>query len=75
MNVTFSKVKFFTIIYSINHPTQLQDILHIVIITDAIFATIKIFDLNIYSQQLHSITISKNLRVFFKKNSNNSINF
>ena len=34
-----------------------------------------IFDTSVYLYQLHSITISKNLREFFNKNPNNSISF
>jgi len=48
MNITSSKVEFFTIRHSINHATQLQDISYVIIIIDVIFATRKIFDLNIH---------------------------
>ena len=75
INITSMKTKLFAIRYGINHTTQLQDVAHTVIITDAILATKWIFDTSIHLYQLHSITISNVPRVFFNKNSNNSILF
>ena len=43
--------------------------------TDAIHATRCIFDSSSHLYQLHSITVSQDLRVFFNKSSNNSIAF
>jgi len=65
----------FTIRYRIDQAIKLQDISKIVVITDAIPATKQIFNTSVYLYQIHSITISKNFRNFFKKNSNNSISF
>ena len=75
MNITSTKAKLFTIRCEINHVVQLQDIAHIIVITDTIPATKWIFDTSIHLYQLHSITISKDLRDFFNKNPNNSIDF
>jgi len=75
INIISIEAKLFAIRCDINHATQIQDITHIIIITDAIPATKHIFNMSIHSYQLHSITISKDLREFFKKNSTNSILF
>ena len=75
INVTSTKAKLFAIRYSINCVTQIQDVKHIIIITDAIHAIKHIFDISIHPYQLYSITISKDLRDFFNKNSNSSILF
>jgi len=50
MNIASLEAELFTIRYGINYATQLQDISCIVIITDAIPAARKIFDLNIHPQ-------------------------
>ena len=47
----------------------------IIIITDVIPATKRIFDTSYYSYQLYSIAISSNLRRFFNKNPNNIVFF
>jgi len=73
-NVNFIKAELFTTKYGINHVTYLQDINHIIGITDAILAIKQIFNIIIHLYQLHSITILKNLRKFFNKSSNNSVN-
>jgi len=75
INVIFSEAKLFTIRCGINHATQLQDVLYIVVITNAIPVAKRIFDSKIHPQQLHSIAISKDLKAFSKKNLNNSIKF
>ena len=75
MNITSTKAELFVIRYSINHMPQLQDITHTVVITDAIPAAKWIFDISIYSHQLHSIAISNNFKAFFDKNSNSLILF
>ena len=75
INVTSTKVELFTIRYRINQAIQVPNIEQIIVITDAIPATRHIFDLSTHSYQLHSITISQDLRLFFNKNFNNSILF
>ena len=53
----------------------MQDITHIIVITNVISTTKYIFNMFIHLYQLHSIAIFKDLRCFFNKNSNNSILF
>jgi len=48
MNITFSETEIFAIKCNINHATQLQGILYIIVITDIIPATRRIFDMFIH---------------------------
>jgi len=75
INIMFTKAKIFAIRCGISQVSQMQDVTCIVIITDTIPAAKRIFDTSLYLYQLHSITISSNLRKFFNKNSSNSISF
>ena len=75
MNVTSTEAKLFAIRYCISQASQTQGIAYIVIITDAILATKRIFDISLYPYQLHSIVIFNNLKKFFNKNSSNTISF
>ena len=75
MNITSIEAKLFAIRCGINHAVQLQDVTHIIVITDVIPAAKWIFDSSVHLYQLYSITISKDLRCFFKKNLNNVIVF
>jgi len=75
INVLSTKAKMFAIRCGISHASQLQVITCIVVITDAIYTAKHIFDMFICLYQLHSITISNNLRKFFDKNTSNSILF
>jgi len=68
-------VELFTIRYGINQATSISNISCIIIITDFIYAAKKIFDSSLYSFQIHALLISGKLRVFFSKESNNSIEF
>jgi len=72
-NVNSIKTELFAIKCEINHATHLQDINHIIVITDTILAAKQIFDILIHPYQLHFITILKNLKEFFNKSSNNFI--
>jgi len=65
MNVILSEAEHFAIRCGNNYTFQLQDILCIVIVTDIIPAARKIFDSNIHPQQLHSVAISQDLKMFF----------
>lgn len=73
INGVSTKAELFAIKYGINYTTQMQDIIYIIVITDAIFITKHIFDMSIHPYQLHFITISNNLRDFLNKNSSNVI--
>ena len=75
MNVMSTKAELFVIRCRINWAIQMQNTAHIIIITDAIPAAKWIFDTYNHPYQLHSITISSDLRGFFQKNSSNSISF
>ena len=75
MNVLSIEAELFAIRYDISQTSQMQDVSHIVIITDTIYTTKYIFDMFIHSYQLQSIAISSNLRKFFNKSNSNSISF
>ena len=74
-NVNSTKAELFTIRCEINYAIHLQNVTHIIIITDAIPAARKIFNMSVHPYQLHSITILKDLKKFFNKDFNNSIDF
>ena len=75
MNIMSTKAELFTIRCGINCTTQIQDVAHIIIITDAIPAAKHIFNIFIHLYQLHSIAISNDLKGFFSINSSNLILF
>ena len=75
MNIIFTKAELFSIRCRINQAIQVPNIEQIIIITDAILVTRCIFNLSTHFYQLYSIAISQDLRVFFNKNSSNSISF
>jgi len=75
INVTSTKIELFSIRCEINQVIQVPNAENIIIITDTIHSARYIFDLSFHSYQLHSITISQDLRAFFNKSSNNSITF
>jgi len=66
MNVTSTEAKLLTIRCSINCTIHLQNIECIIVITDTIPVTKWIFNTSVHLYQLYSITISKNLKEFFK---------
>jgi len=75
MNIMSTEAEPFVTRCGINHASQIQDVAHIIIIMDIILAAKCIFDTSIHLYQLHSITILKDLREFFNKNSINLISF
>jgi len=75
INVTTTKAELFTIRCGINQAIDIPNIKHIVVITDFLYATKKIFDSSLHPYQIHSTAISQELRDFFKRDSNNHINF
>jgi len=75
VNVLFSEAKLFVIKYSINQTTNILGISKIVVITDLLHATWRIFNLSLHSYQIHVAFMSNELRRFFIKNNNNSIEF
>ena len=75
VNITSTEAKLFAIKYRINQANNIPNIKHIVIITDFLYMAKKIFDSSMYPYQIHSTAISWELRDFFKKDSNNHIDF
>lgn len=75
IDITLIEAELFAIKCRINQAVQLPDLSHIIIITDAQHIVYKIFDFSIHPYKLQSIAISKDLRVFFNKHSDNSIEF
>jgi len=75
VNVISTKAKLFVIRYGINQATHLPNVNQIFIITDSIHTTKRIFDSLLHPYQIHSASISYKLREFFKKDSNNLVEF
>ena len=75
VNIILTEVELFAIKYRINQAVQMQDVSYIIVITDTIYAVEKIFDLFMYLYQQQSIVISKELRAFFSKHIDNTIEF
>jgi len=75
VNVMLMKVKLFAIRCGINQAVQIQHAWHIIVITDAIHAAKKIFNLSMHLYQQQKIAISKDLRVFLSKHEDNTIEF
>ena len=75
INISFTEVELFTIRCGINQATYIPNISYIIIITDSIHATKRIFNSFSHSFQIHALLISSKLWDFFAKESNNSIEF
>jgi len=75
VNITMTETELFTIRCGINQAIHIINVLCIIVFTDAIHLAKKIFDSSLHSYQVQSITIVQDLRDFFKRNSDNSINF
>ena len=73
MNITSTEVELSAIRCGINQAIQVSKVEKSIVITDAIPAARHIFNSSTHPYQLHSITVSQDLRAFFNKNSNNSI--
>ena len=71
MNILTTKVELFAIRCGISQSSQIQDITHIIVITNTIYTAKYIFDIFIYSYKLYYIIISSDLN----KNTNNAISF
>ena len=69
------EAELFAIRCRINQAIQTSGVSHIIIITDILYVTKKIFDPTIYPYQIQSIVISKDLQNFFRENLNNSVKF
>ena len=75
INITSTEVKLFIIRCSINQATQIININYIIIIMDLIHAAKRIFDSLVYSYQIQTFIISRELREFLRKDQHNSIKF
>ena len=73
--VTSSEVELFTIRCSINQACNKEDVFKIFVITDSIHATKNIFNSSSHPYQSHSMAILSELRWFFNKSQDNSIEF
>jgi len=75
INVMSAEAELFIIRCSINQATNSGDISKIIVITNAIHTTRKIFDPLSYPFQRHSASILKELQNFFSRNQENLIEF
>ena len=74
-NITFTKAKLFAITCSINQVINIQEISKIIVDTDSIYATKRIFNPSLHLYQIYSASISNKLRKFFLLSSSNLIEF
>ena len=75
VNITTTEAELFTIRCGINQAIHIANVSCIIVITDAIHSAKKIFDSSPHPYQVQSIAIVKDLRDFFKRNSDNLIVF
>ena len=75
INVTSTEVEFFAIRYGINQTSHLQNISKIIVVTDSIHAAKKIFDTLSYPLQKQVALILNDLRDFFNRCYENTIEF
>jgi len=75
VNVTTTEAELFTIRYRISQAISISNVKCIVVVTDFLYTAKKIFDTLMHPYQIHSTAISQELRDFFKKDSNNHIEF
>ena len=73
--VTSTEVELFTIRCSINQAYIKENVSKIIVVTNSIHAEKKIFDSKSHPFQSHSTAILSELRHFFNKNHENSIEF
>jgi len=75
INITIAKAKLFAICYSIKQAVANHNTKHIIVITNSLHITRRIFNSSTHLYQIHSIAISSELREFFFKDSQNHIEF
>ena len=75
INITTIEAKLFTIWCSINQAVASSNVNQIVVITDSLYNTRRIFNSLIHLYQIYSATISQELREFFSKDVRNHIEF
>ena len=75
INVTMTEAELSTIWCGINQVIDNANVNHIVIITDSLHATRRIFNFSLHLYQIHFAAISQKLREFFSKDVCNHIEF
>ena len=75
INIILTKTELFAIRYGINQAVQISKVSHITVITDTIYSVRHIFNLITHFYQIQLIAIAQDLRAFFNKHTQNSINF
>ena len=75
VNVLSTEAKLFVIRCGINQATNVPSISKIIVITNLLHTTRRIFDSSLHPYQIHVAAISNELRRFFIENNNNSIEF
>ena len=75
INITTTEAKLFAIRCGINQAIQIAGINHIIVVTDSLHTTHRIFDLSVHLYQIQLSVISRELREFFNKGCFNSIEF
>jgi len=75
INITTAEAKLFAIHCSINQVVTNHNVKHIIVITNSLHITRRIFDSSTHPYQIHSIAISSELREFFSKDFQNHIEF
>ena len=73
--ITSTEAELFAIRCSINQACSKDNVSKIIVITDSIYATKKIFNSDSHPYQLHSIAILCELQEFFNSNPDNTIEF
>ena len=75
MNISTTEAELFAIRQGISQAAYTNGITNIAVVIDAIPAAKRIFDTSCHLFQLHSISISHNLRAFFSRDPRNFITF
>jgi len=65
INITIAEAELFAICYSINQVVANHNIKHIIVITDSLYITRRIFDSSTHLYQIYSAAILSELREFF----------
>jgi len=73
INIISTEAELFSIRYRINQAIQMQEVSHIIVITNIVYIAKKIFDSSMHPYHQQSIAISNELRVFFNKHEDNTI--
>jgi len=73
VNVILTEAKLFAIKCVINQSCYITNVYKIIIITDTIHVTKKIFDSSIYPYELQAVKVAQCLRVFFNRDPSNVV--